>query len=82
MQALETTFVPTKHSVIIATIIAAFWWQCTCTCTSLIHIVSFQALPGTEHEGVVDVPLKVVNNYFSVGADAQIALQFHNERGV
>lgn len=36
--------------------------------------------PEGEHEGVTDVPLKVVNNYFSVGADAQIALEFHNER--
>ena len=41
----------------------------------------FQA-PEGEHEGKADVPLHVINNYFSVGADAQIALEFHNERGV
>ena len=42
----------------------------------------FSQVPEGEHEGVTDVPLKVVNNYFSVGADAQIALEFHNERGM
>ena len=44
------------------------------------NTIPFQALEG-EFEGKVDVPLHVINNYFSVGADAQIALEFHNERG-
>ena len=42
--------------------------------------VVIQAPPG-EYEGREDVPLHVINNYFSIGADAQIALEFHNERG-
>ena len=46
-----------------------------------VHCVHLQ-ISETEHEGVSDVPLKVVNNYFSIGADAQIALEFHNERGM
>lgn len=40
----------------------------------------FQA-PEGEHEGETDVPFHVINNYFSVGVDAQIALEYHDERG-
>ena len=38
-------------------------------------------VPDGDYEGQSDVPLHVINNYFSIGADAQIALEFHNERG-
>ena len=55
-----------------------------CVCVIIVTILPllyiFQA-PDGEHEGKADVPLHVINNYFSVGADAQIALEFHNERG-
>lgn len=36
--------------------------------------------PSTEDRGKDKLPLNVVNNYFSFGVDAQIALQFHEAR--
>ena len=36
--------------------------------------------PSSEDRGKDKLPLNVVNNYFSIGVDAQIALQFHEAR--
>ena len=38
-------------------------------------------LADKEEENKDKLPLNVLNNYFSIGADAKIALDFHAARG-
>ena len=38
--------------------------------------------PADAKDAVDNIPIHVVNNYFSIGADAQLALNFHLGRGM
>ena len=38
--------------------------------------------PKDLKDSVKEVPINIINNYFSIGADAQVALEFHLGRGI
>ena len=56
-------------------------WQTKVTYFSFLPTSIPPFIQAHEPEGQEDVPLHVINSFFSVGCDAQVALEFQLDRG-